>query len=195
MSEVKPVENGMATDHDDDFKRVVQESRERIHKEVGSEPVPIKRRGRGRPRKVGSEAAPQPAAAAEAKKPEVMQPPPDISQFLEMPLIALSKIPASRHKIPELALDAQEAKACAQSLNALMAAFVPNIGEMSPRTAAVISTCATFGTIAFSKYQIYLEKRVVEPPAEELPPENLPEGQIFPTQSVSAMDAFRRPGQ
>lgn len=191
MSEAKPLPNGSG--HDEEFKKVVEESRQRIHQEViETAPTPIKRRP-GRPRKGGTTEAATAAAPAETGRatPIPSTAPIDITPFLETPLIALSKIPASHHKIPELALDAQEAKACAESLNALLQAFVPNIGEMSPKTAAVISTCAVVGSITFSKYQIYLEKRVVVEPEEEPAQEELPAGQIFPSQHVSALDAYR----
>lgn len=194
MSEAKPLPNG--TGHDDEFKKIVEESRQRISQEVlETSPTPIKRRP-GRPKKVRPDAPPA-AASDPSPRAEVAAPqaPIDITPMLERPLIALSKIPANRHGIPELALDAQEAKACAESFNALLQAFVPNIGEMSPKTAAVISTCAVVGSITFSKYQIYLEKRATVEPTEEPAPEDLPAGQIFPTQNVSALDAFRTPGQ
>lgn len=69
-----------------------------------------------------------------------------------------SKIPAHKYGIPELAFTIDEAGICALSCNNLLNVFIPDIGRMNPKTAAVISAFSTFGAIGFQKYQIYLIK-------------------------------------
>lgn len=192
-NETQTLPNGQANDSTEEFKKIVEESREKIHAQG---PAAVKR-GRGRPRKVRPDSVSQsqqsgprpPSVATEAPK----TPPPDISRYLETPIISLSKLPAVKYEIPELAFDETEAKACAESLNQVLQAFVPSIGEMSPKTAAVVSAFATFGSIGFSKYQIYLEKRKpeIEPEKNEVQSENAElQNGIFP---VHAVDVFRRP--
>lgn len=116
------------------------------------------------------------------------QPAPDISKHLIAPLIGLSKVPANRYSITELALDQDEAKAIAESLNQLYAVFAPQ-GQMSPKTAAICGVVLTVGSIGFSKYQIYMDKKP-QPTPEPEPVENLPVGQNF--QTISAEQAFNR---
>lgn len=191
-NEVQELPNGRANDSTEEFKKIVDESRQKIASEV---PTAVKR-GRGRPRKVRPDSVSQsiqsgprpPSVATETPK----TPPPDISRYLETPIISLSKLPAVKYEIPELQFDENEAKACAESLNQVLQAFVPSVGEMSPKTAAVVSAFATFGSIGFSKYQIYLDKRKhVEPVQTEVQTENAElQNGIFP---VHAADIFRRP--
>lgn len=180
------------------FKAKIEESKTRLEQ---AEAAP--KRGRGRPRKVQM---PGPApAGVDPSRPSVSAQPaptPDISPYLINPLIGASKIPAARTGIPELALTEDEAGACAKSLNDLLNAFAPDLGQMDPKTAAILSASATCGGIIFSKYQIYVKKTaelrataVNNPdnpgnPESTSPPEGKP---VFPT--VSAVDHFARPNR
>jgi hypothetical protein len=134
-----------------EFKKMVEKSKEKLHAETSLPP----KRGRGRPRKVVSD-APAPTAAPS------MAPPPlqatDITRYLIPPIGALSKIPANKHQIPELALSPDEAGMCAMACNDLLNVFVPDLSRMSPKTAAIISAGCTFSSIFFTKYQIYSTK-------------------------------------
>ncbi len=175
----KPLENG--SDHAQNteaFKKVVSESKLKLT----LEPTPEKR-GRGRPRKIRVEAA-APGTASVPSGQSVVQPtpPPDISKYLIHPIVSVSKIPAHRTGIAEVAFTIEEAELCAHSLNDLLNAFVPEIGEMSPKTAAVISAVSTFGSISFQKFQIYLAKKNEVKPIPPPPPEVAPRppGPAFP---------------
>lgn len=165
------------------FETIVAESKAVIE---GADPSPVKR-GRGRPRK--DETAPK----VEAVAPQPVQPPPDVSVYLKGPLIALSKIPAHRTGIPQLALDDGEAGACAQALNEIVRAFVPDQNAMSPKTAAVVTGVLTFGSIGFMKWQIYNEEMSKRNPE----PQPVPEVQEVISQApvmAHGGDYFRRPG-
>lgn len=131
------------------FKKVIEESKTAIV-EVQAEKA--FKRSRGRPRKERPKAEGEQAPAAETKGSM------DVSEFIKGPLIFASSIPAVKYKIPELQLNADEAKACAESLNNLLNVFVPDVAKMDPKTAAVIGTCVTFGSVFAQKYMIYAEK-------------------------------------
>lgn len=156
-SEVIDVQPTVTVTEDVEFKKTIEESKAKIA-EAHAEKV-IKR-GRGRPKKISE---PKPAMPTEAigtqSQISEISPPPDLTPLIKGPLIFVSKIPAEKHKIPELALSPDEAQACAESLNQLLNAFVPDVGNMSPKTAAVVSGAMVFGSIFFQKYQIYLDKR------------------------------------
>lgn len=171
-----------------EFATKVAESKQNIAAENATP-----KRGRGRPRKVVPvTAAPQQSMHSE---PSVVQgpPPPDISQHLTTPLIAISKIPAAKYGVPEIALTPDEAALCAKSLNDMLNAFVPDVGQMSPKTAATIGFFTTVGSIAFSKYAIYATKA---PATIEAPPASppTPGASPFPTQTaLEAGEYFKSP--
>lgn len=170
-----------AQNADAEFAKIVDESKTRIAEATPAPGVP--RRGRGRPPKARP-TMPTPAPIASGA-PVVGSAPPDLSQFIQAPLMAISKIPAEKHHIPALALTADEAGACAQALNACLNAFVPNMEQMSPQSAAVIGLCTTVGAIGFQKYQIYsieMAKRELEKPVQETPtqPKTQSAGDFFP---------------
>lgn len=147
------------------FEQVIAQSKEAIAEEterrVGA------RRGRGRPPKHRpvSTAPTQGAASGSSQQTPALSaqtpvaPPPDISKALIMPLIAVSKIPARSYHCAELALTDEEATACAEALNQILIAFVPDQNAMSPKTAAVVMGAITFGSIGFSKYLILQNQR------------------------------------
>jgi hypothetical protein len=166
------------------FETIIAESQATI---AGADPSPVKR-GRGRPKKVESETE----RKVEPSPVPVAQPAPDISEHIKGPLMALSKIPAHRHGIPALALDQDEALACATALNEILKAFVPDQGTMSPKTAAVVMGVLTFGSIGFTKYQIYSEEMAKRNPEPEAVPEVQEVNADLPTQSATGY--FRRPG-
>lgn len=169
------------------FETIVAESKTVI---AEADPSPVKR-GRGRPKKSDAETV----ASSPAPVVPVAQPPPDISLYIKGPLVALSKIPAHRTGIPSLALDDDEAAACANALNEIAKAFVPDANAMSPKTAAVVMGILTFGSIGFTKYQIYSEEMSRRHPEPVKEPEVQDEVASLQTmQPVRASDAFRRPG-
>lgn len=177
----------------EDFSKVVEESKMKIH-EAGLQET--KKRGRGRPPKASSQ-APISSSAAQSTSglsgPTMAtntMPPPDISPYLVDPLIAISKIPAKNYGIEDLALSREEASMCATALNECLKAFVPDLGTMDPKTAAILGLFVTVGSIGFTKYQIYLEKKpriqAPEPTVQEFAAENQA------MNGVAAENYFRR---
>lgn len=143
---------------DESFKKITEQSKDRIKAAQEAKIPREKKRSRGRPPKI------QPEVKTEAKEPAVDASPvpaPSIAPFIKQPLIFLSKIPAHKHKIPELALSNDEADMCAQSLDLILQAFVPDIGKMDPKTAAIVSGLSVFGSIGFQKYMIFRSKRQI----------------------------------
>lgn len=160
--------NGVAKP-DDDFNEVIEASKRRIQETAQVEPKVKSGRGPGRPKKIRpAQASPQ--AEPTISAPETPLPSPNISGYLKAPLMAVSKIPAVKTGIPEMALSSEEAEMCAESLNQVLHAFAPSLDKMSPQSAAILGACMTFGSIGFQKYQIYqlkmAEKKTVEKPPE-----------------------------
>lgn len=165
-SKTKQVENGHDKTPTSNFEKAVEESREKIRSTTRTEPK-VRPKGKvGRPRKIeGNYHGPESKTERPGLETQAPTPPPDISKFLKVPLIALSQIPATKNKIPELALSSDEAEAVAQSFNQILEAFIPDVGQMSPKTAAVISAAVVVGSIGFQKYQVYAavqEQRWIE---------------------------------
>lgn len=154
-----PQSDNTPTTVDHGFKKQVEESKAKIveAKEIKEAP----KRKRGRPRK-----GPEGGASAVSPAGTDVAPLGDLTAYIEAPLMFISKIPASKYEIPELALTQDEAKMCAESLNALANAFVPDLNKVDPKTAAIFNACATIGSVSFQKYMIYLDKRKVILPAE-----------------------------
>ena len=182
----KPIETPIASDAED-FKKIVDESKERLASEPQKE---VKKRGRPQ----GWRKSPEQKPLEQAPSPSLNQsatPAPNISEHLIIPIQALSKLPASKHKIPDLAFTPDEAKACAEAMQACINAFIPDVQNMSPKTGAVVSVVLTFGTIGFSKYQIYseeMEKRLPKIPEIKPNETGIPE---IP-RGISATDHFAR---
>ena len=169
-SKNKQVQNGHDKKPDSNFEKAVEDSRKKIRATSRIEP---KVKPRGRPRKDGGE-RPRPVSD-ETQGPQKVtaSPPPDISEYLKVPLIALSQIPAATNKIPELALTSDEAGAVAQSFNKILEAFIPDVSAMSPKAAAIISASVVVGAIGFQKYQIYAavtHQRAMEAAKQPEPP-------------------------
>ena len=147
------------------FEQVIAQSKAAIEEESANRTGA--RRGRGRPPKhrpvstAPSQGTPQSStqstSSLAAQAP--VAPPPDISKALIMPLIAVSKIPARSYRCADLVLTDEEAAACADALNNILTAFVPDQNTMSPKTAAVVMGAITFGSIGFSKYLILQQSR------------------------------------
>lgn len=137
-----------------DFQKTVAESKAAVQAE-GEKKVRKGRSDKGRARKPGDTSQHQ---AAQPGTPQSQpQGQTDLSPYIAVPLQALSGIPAKRHGIAELALSPEEAKACAEAINGIFNAFVPNINQMSPKTAAIMGAVMVFGSIGFTKYQIFSE--------------------------------------
>jgi hypothetical protein len=149
QSQTEPVK----TNNDElEFKKTIEESKKAILE--AQEPP---KRGPGRPAKQKSQEATM--VAQSSTEAVISTPAPDISIFIKTPLIMVSKLPAIKYQIPELALTDDEAQACAESLNNVMQAFVPDIGKMDPKTGAIIGACAVFGSVGFQKWQILSARR------------------------------------
>jgi len=165
----KVLENGHAKNFDfaekvEQSKKVIQDQvTEKLAKQEKKKSVRGGARpGAGRKRLETTERRPSDQTTqgpTELPSGQSIAPPPDISIYLTQPLIAVSKIPAVKHGIPELALSQEEALACAQSLNAVLGAFVPDTATMDPKTASVIGCLVTMGSIGFQKYVIFNEKK------------------------------------
>jgi hypothetical protein len=165
MSENPALPKGPETDSREpalqtDFGAIVQESKEKI--EGAGKRDPAVKRGRGRPK--GTTKRPSVEGAAGSASPGLAPTdtntgagaaPPDVSKILVPSIKAISKIPAVKFQIADLAFTDEEAISCAESLNAILEAFVPDVEKMSPKTAAVITAGVTFGSIGFAKFQIY----------------------------------------
>lgn len=163
---------------DIEFKKKINESKRRLADKV------LEKRGRGRPKrdlpdsgKIKARPESEPTASTETVS--KIQETPNIAVYIKAPLQFISKIPAQNYGIPELALDDMEAMACADSLNQCLQAFAPNVGAMSPQTAAIFSAASVFGSIGFQKYMIFKEKKGSAKEREKIfnpdpePPQNL----------------------
>lgn len=145
-----------------DFEKTVAESRQKLHNET-QKTVRKGRSDKGRSRKTndanGSNAAGTPVFTQSPQSSPQTGPaaPLDISPYLAMPIEMLSKVPARKHKLPELALTKEEALDCAKSINEVFKAFVPNIEQMSPKTAAIVNCGVILGMTFVMKYQILAE--------------------------------------
>lgn len=169
------MELNSTTNEKSSFKEVVQQSREAIEGAPLVEPKIRRRklrsnRGGFRPG-AGRKPNPRPdaveSAGPEINRAPVASPPPDVSKYLAGPLVALSKIPAHKHGIAELALTEDEAKACAEALNNCVQAFIPDVNQMSPKTAAVVTAVLTFGSIGYMKFSIYAAHQAKKNPKPE----------------------------
>lgn len=149
------------TNDNAEFKKKIEES-----KVVIAEAAQAPKRGRGRPPKPRPELSAQ-NTPNQAEPMQAAVPAPNISAYIKQPLIVISKIPAVNYQIPELQLSDDEASACAESLNQVVQAFVPNVNNMDPKTAAVVSAFAVFGSVGFQKYSIFKEKQKTLPKKEE----------------------------
>lgn len=190
---------------DKDFEKIIQESKIKIAEE--SQNAQTKKR-RGRPPKNSntqsqSNARPNQSSdqsssgitsssAPNSNTGGTVQPTPDITNYLVEPIIALSSIPAKNTGCDGLIFSRDEATVCAQSLNQLLLAFAPTLNQMSPKTAAILGVCTTFGSIGFTKYAIYsdwYEKNKKPEKPVEVQSTNAVDQQNF---GITAEDFFRR---
>lgn len=168
MTEINPSPENAGNSENEAFKKTLEESKARIQLETSLGEQLVPKRGRGRPRK--HPGTPEiPIAPAVTQTVQAAEPAPDIAPLIKAPIQALSRIPAINYKIPELAFTDDEASMCAESLNQVIQAFVPDIGKMDPKTAAVVGAISVFGSIGFQKYSILQEKRRLA--SQEKPPE------------------------
>lgn len=177
---------------DKDFEKIIQESKIKIAEE--SQNAQTKKR-RGRPRKGDNQQSQSPSRPDQSSSQSssgVTISTPDITNYLVEPIIALSSIPAKNTGCDELIFSKDEATACAQSLNQLLQAFAPSLNQMSPKTAAILGVCTTFGSIGFTKYAIYsdwYEKNKKPEKPVEVQSTNAVDQQNF---GITAEDFFRR---
>lgn len=182
-ADAPPADLNQPTDQAE-FQQVVAESKAAVEGVDPAPPIPGKRG-----RKPGSKNRPkEEIPAAQAPAPVKA----DIAPHLKAPLMAISQIPARNTGIPELALTAEEAELCAEACDQIFAAFFPDVSKMSPKASAVIGGLVVFGSVGFSKYAIYMDRKgrkiqqeqVLEP-KEEKPNQPPPVG-------VSAENYFAR---
>jgi hypothetical protein len=172
----------------EELKQRIEESKANLAEQM---PEP-KKSGRGRkPGSLNKKTieAQKPAETAQSAS---VHAPPDISPYLAGPLRMLSVVPARNHGIPELALTEDEALLCAQTLNACLQAFVPDISAMSPKTAAVMSLVTVFGSIGVTKYQIYLEHKSKREPIMPEPEKQERIAKVQEDAGVAAGEYFRQ---
>lgn len=170
----------------DDFKKTVEESKNAIHSAI----VEPKRRGRGRPRKDDTNTQNQKveSVSPNIQNPQMNQNTPEIKTYLVGPLIAISQIPAHNYRTPELALTPDEAMLCADSVQQILNAFIPDVAQMNPKTAAIFGACVTFSSIGFQKYAILQAKRPKPEPKKEEPKTEAPS---IPNNAVPAENYFK----
>lgn len=180
----------------DDFSKVVQESKNRLHAEQNK---PLKR-GRGRPSTVKpteTNSSPNFSSVGSPTSPVPVQQM-NIGPMIEGPLKLLSGIPAKKYKCEELTLSDEEAQQCAKAVNDLLNAFIPDMSQMSPKTAAVFSAVMIFGSVGMNKAIIlanHREKFKDEIKAQEAEINKQPEKDetINPKDMINAQDGFRPP--
>lgn len=178
----------------DDFSKVVQESKNRLHAEQNK---PLKR-GRGRPAAVKpteTGSSPNFSTAGATTSPSagpVQQM--NIAPIIQEPFKMLSTIPAKKYKCDELTLTDEEAAACAKAVNDLLNAFIPDMSQMSPKTAAVFGAVMVFGAVGMNKVIIlsnHREKFKEEIKAQEAEINKQPEPNLENEPKINAQDAFR----
>lgn len=147
-----------------EFAHKLAQSRADIEGQSESRRSKKSKRGRGKrgpdrsPRRPKAETSSAPAAAAATPEPEVaidLGAIPDLSPFLQEPLILLSRIPAKKVQIAELALSPDEAKMIADSSIKFLHAWIPDTTKISPKAAAAIGLVTTVGVVVGNKYALY----------------------------------------
>jgi hypothetical protein len=198
-------------DGDGAFKKVIEKSKANlagaVTQKIGRAGKRGKYKKRGRPKVQAAPESPRivtdvptsdtPQTSTVADPGASLSPTPSLAPFIKMPLKVLSEIPAQKHEIPELALTDDEAMACAESLDQILQAFAPNMSQMSPKTAAVISAATVIGSIGFKKWAIFKAKVPTKIVSETLAPEKPPEPQTVAAESqalfsTTAVDHFSR---
>ena len=149
-------ENKSENQESEILKVKIEESKAAIQKAAQID-APTVKRGPGRPPKK-PQAPPVAPPIVEPIESLSTTPAPNIAPLIKSPIQMISKLPAVKYQIPELAFSDDEAEACAESLNQVIQAFVPDVGKMDPKTAAVIGAVSVFGSIGFQKYMIFKEK-------------------------------------
>lgn len=146
----------------DEFKKAVEESKVAVA-EAAQKPGKGRR---GRPslprdaagnviRNTGASNGATPSVGAQTHSPSASGF--QSKDILVEPLITISKVPAKRHDIPELALDQDQAMAIAGAVDKIVDAFMPDLEKLSPKKTAIIFGCFTIGGITLSKYLIYAQ--------------------------------------
>lgn len=187
--------NSENQNQDKNFEQVVAESKAKIQDDmVKKEPRkrgPYKKRGQATTEAVQSGPAPQAQTGSTQPSP---QPIGNLTSQLKAPIQALSKLPAMKYQIPELVFDENEATMCAEAVNNILNAFIPDVNAMSPKTAAIMGGVLIFGSVGFNKVMIYqmvmTERRKVNPPEA---PEKQVENQNQQNENpISANQLFRK---
>lgn len=174
------------------FSNIVSQSKERI----AGVTVDTSKRRVGRPRKEENQnqnpipETPRENPVQNNERVEAVEKV-DITPYLVLPLKVASLYPANRTEIPELALTDEEALACAQSIQAILDVYTPDIAQADPKQAALIQAFTTFGAIGFGKYMIYLQKKPTMKKPEKKPEVKTDDeirvtpDQVFQTQAVA----------
>lgn len=139
--------------HNAEFKKKIEESKLNILNSQNP------KRGPGRPKKIRPEQNQDSAfSTTQAAANVAIEPPPDLSNELKIPIQIISQIPANKHNIPELALSDSEAQAFAESINKVIHAFVPDVNAMDPKTASIVSLGIVITSIGYQKYAIFSQR-------------------------------------
>lgn len=175
----------------DDFSKVVQESKNRLHAEQNK---PLKR-GRGRPSTVKpTETSSSPNFSSVGSPTSPNQLPAqqmNIGPMIEGPLKLLSGIPAKKYKCEDLTLSDEEAQQCGKAVNDLLNAFIPDMSQMSPKTAAVFGAVMIFGSVGMNKAIILANHR--EKFKDEIKAQEAEINKQPAEPSINAAQAFQQP--
>lgn len=164
-----------------EFSEVVKESAEKVQQAAAPPPKSSgPKRGRGRPRN----ASPETAQSAPPPTPPV--PPPDMVKHLKVPIKLFGSIPARKTGIPELALDDQEAQLAAEAIQGIFDAWIPDLSKMSPKAASLVTAGLVFGSLATTKYMIYLDRHRPVEKSVENPGMKIPEVEVMERNDGSA---------
>ena len=143
------------TDATGDFKKIVDESKQKIHEAEqlkikgsrGRKPLPRDSEGniiRESAQATPVQSSPQSSAV-------------DLSALLIEPIQLISRMPAKKHKIAELEFDFEESKALAASLDKVFNAYFPDLEKISPKAAAWLGLGMVAVSLSISKMSIYSE--------------------------------------
>lgn len=149
--------NSSPTDATGEFRQLLNESKVKIHEAEqakvksarGRKPLPRDAQGN-----IIRESAQAPQTATSQVAPSHSI---DLCELLVEPIQIISKIPARKHDIAQLAFDYDEAKALAVSIDKVFNAYIPDVEKMSPKTAALVTLGFTVSSLAIAKISIYSE--------------------------------------
>lgn len=134
--------------------KVIEQSKENL-----ANAEPVKKRGRGRPRKFAQKNPPEASQAAATPPPEIQTVPlaPIIAPCLQ---VGFQEI-ADRTKFADWAISQEQAEASAQALENLWNVYFP-VTDLDPKTQAWLGVILTFGTVVGMKSLAYARHKSME---------------------------------